>query len=125
MKELIRYLSVFSVMLLFLHEFDAFYHREWKMFAFLKKLSEKQQYMLFLYVHIPLTLFLFYYLWSVMFFSNNILWITVNGVFILHFLIHVVALKWKSNVFTSIHSFIFIAGMALLGAVNMCLMPFY
>ena len=125
MKNIIVILSALNVMFIFMHEFDAFFQKEWKMFKFIRKLKEKTQYLLFLYIHIPLTLFLFYYLWTVINFNNFILWIIVNSFMILHLLLHIDATRWKSNVFHSIHSFIFIGGGAITGIINVCLMSFY
>jgi hypothetical protein len=124
-KELIVLMSVLGVMLLFMHEFDAFYKGEWRMFKFLRKLKENTQYLVFLYAHIPLTLFLFYYLWTVISFNNIILWILINIFWILHFALHIIARKWKSNVFQSINSFVFIAGAAITGLINLCFAAYY
>ena len=125
MKELIIIMSALSVMFLFMHEFDACHKGEWRMFRFLRKLKENTQYLIFLYVHIPLTLFLFYYLWTVLSFNNIILWIIVNTFWIIHFALHVIAIKWKSNVFQSINSFVFIGGAAITGFINLCLVAYY
>ncbi len=125
MKDLIVTMSSLSVMFLFMHEFDACYKGEWRMFIFLRKLREETQYLIFLYAHIPLTLFLFYYLWTVISFNNILLWIIVNTFCILHFALHIIAKKWKSNVFQSINSFIFIGGAALTGLVNLLLVAYY
>jgi hypothetical protein len=124
-KELILLTSALSVMLLFMHEFDAFYKGEWRMFKFLRKLREKTQYLIFLYLHIPLTLFLFYYLWTVISFNNIILWIIVNAFLIFHFALHIIARKWESNVFQSINSFVFITGAAITGLLNLCFVRYY
>jgi len=125
MREMILLLSTLSVLLIFTHEYDAFHHREWKMFRFLRRFSNQTQYFIFLYAHIPLTLFLLYYLWTVVVFDNIILWIVMNVLLIIHFAIHVVALKWKSNVFHSIYSFIIIGAAAIAGIINLCLCGYY
>ncbi|HPQ45128.1 MAG TPA: hypothetical protein PKZ42_12980 [Syntrophales bacterium] len=125
MKELIVAMSAFGVLFLFMHELDACYKGEWRMFAFLRRFKEETQYLIFLYAHIPLTLFLFYYLWTVVSFSNIILWVLVNIFCVLHFALHIIARTWKSNVFQSIHSFIFIGGAALTGLVNLLLVTWY
>jgi hypothetical protein len=44
---------------------------------------------------------------------------------VLHLIIHLIALKWKSNVFTSVSSFVFIAGAALTGMLNLLLFSHY
>ncbi|OHD19888.1 MAG: hypothetical protein A2086_02705 [Spirochaetes bacterium GWD1_27_9] len=125
MKFTIILMSVLSVMFLFMHEFDACYRKEWKMFKFLRNFNENTQYLIFLYIHIPITLFLLYYLWTVINFNNIILWIIVNVFFVLHLVIHLIARKWKSNVFTEIHSFIFIVGAAITSFINLFLVKYY
>ena len=40
-KELIVLISSLSFILLFIHEFDAFKTREWRMFKFVRELNEK------------------------------------------------------------------------------------
>ena len=95
------------------------------MFAFLSKFGENTQYNIFLYAHIPLCAFLFYYFVTVVYFNNVALWIVVNCLSVLHLIIHLFALKWKSNVFRSPASFIFIAGAALTGTVNLLLTFYY
>lgn len=124
-KQLIFLTTALSVILLILHELDACHKGEWRMFIFLQKLNEKTQYLIFLYAHIPLSLFLVYYLWTVKSFNNLILWIIVNIFLILHFAIHVIARKWESNVFQSINSFIFITGAAITALFNLCMITAY
>jgi hypothetical protein len=124
-EHLIFLTSALSVILLFMHELDACHKGEWRMFKFLRKLNEKTQYLIFLYAHIPLSLFLFYYLWTVISFNNIILWVIVNTLLILHFVIHVIARKWESNVFQSFTSFVFIIGAAITGLLNLCLVASY
>ncbi len=125
MQELIIVSSLLNVMFMFMHEFDACYQGEWRMFGFLREFDGKRQYQIFLYSHIPITMFLFYYLWTVISFNNFVLWIAVNVFWILHFALHIIALKWESNVFDSIHSFIFISGAAITGLLNLCLIKYY
>jgi len=102
-----------------MHEFDAFHKHEWKMFKFLNKLNDSTQYLLFLYSHLLLLGFCFYYIYAV---YNRIyfpLWIVMNYFAVLHLLIHLIALKWKLNVFKNIHSFVFIFGFAIIGMINL------
>ena len=125
MHQVIFWISLVNVLFFFLHEFDAFKRGEWKMMAFLRKLKDEQQYLVFLYAHVPLTIFMFYYVWTVFASSNFVLWLVVNILWVLHLLLHLVATKWKSNVFTSRHSFMFIAGAAITGVANLCLAGYY
>ena len=125
MKNLILLITVLNVSFLFMHEFDACFRGEWKMFKFLRKLNEKTQYQIFLYAHLPFSLFCIYYLWTVFSFSNFILWITFNSLMVIHLVIHVIAIKWKSNVFKNLSSFIFIGGAAITGIINLLLFNYY
>jgi hypothetical protein len=125
MKELILGLTMLNVLCIFMHEYDAIYRGEWRMFGFLRRFRETTQYLIFFYVHVPLTLFLFYYLWTVINFNNFWLWVVLNAIMIFHLIIHTIAIKWRSNVFRSWHSFVFIVGAALTGFVNLLLFNHY
>ncbi|MDD5457354.1 MAG: hypothetical protein PHV30_10030 [Candidatus Margulisbacteria bacterium] len=125
MKSLIIVLTSLNILFLFMHEFEAFYKGEWRMFKFLQKFDDKTQFLIFLYAHLPITLFAFYYLWTVYNFNNYLLWIIVNILTIFHLVIHLIALKWHSNVFKCSHSFIFIACTAICGIINLCFMGYY
>lgn len=125
MNHLITFVSVVNVIFLFMHEFDAVYEGEWKMFGFLKSFGERIQYLIFLYSHVLICGFVFYYLWCVCNGNNYPLWITVNFFGVFHFLIHIIAIRWKSNVFKSFSSFLFISGMAITGVINLILFKYY
>lgn len=125
LKTLIFSLSTLNAMLLLMHEFDAFHLGEWKMFGILKRMDERAQYLLFLYLHIPLVFLLFYYLYSTLNGSNFYLWVGINAFNVVHLCIHLVANKWKTNVFSSAHSYVFIAGTALISFINLMLSNAY
>jgi hypothetical protein len=88
-------------------------------------LKEDTQYLLFLYIHVPLTLGAFYYVWSALGARNFLFWIIVNLFMIFHLVLHLCALRWKTNVFRNAHSFAFITGGALTGLLNLCLAGYY
>jgi hypothetical protein len=125
MKTLILALTFLNIVFFLMHEFDACYQGEWNMFRFLKPFREKTQYQIFLWIHFPLCVFLLYYLSTVLSFGNLRLWLLVNAFGVIHLIIHLIALKWKSNVFTSFSSFVFIAGAALTGILNLILFSYY
>lgn len=125
MKSVIIISALAKIMFLLMHEFDACYHKEWKMMPFLKTLSSKAQYLFFLYFHIPLTLFLFYYAWSVVELNNKALWVIMNIVSVVHLIMHSTALKWDANVFKNIHSFVFITGAGIAGVIGLVLTSYY
>ena len=125
MKTLIIINSIMNVLFIIMHELEACSLGEWKMFKFLRIFKDRTQYLIFLYVHIPLILFTVYYLWIVFNFNHFILWIIWNSLMIIHAVIHIIARKWKSNVFHSIHSYIFITGAGMTGIINLLLAHYY
>ena len=125
MKTIILTLTSLNIIFLLMHEFDACYLGEWGMFRFLKYFGENTQYQIFLWFHFPMCAFLLYYFGTVLSFSNIWLWFLVNAFGVVHLIIHLMALKWKSNVFTSFSSFTFIVGAALTGILNLILFSYY
>ena len=117
--------STITVLFFFMHEFDAIRTEEWKMFKFLKPLKERTQYLVFLYIHIPLTGLFFFYLYTLYNASNLILFIIVNSLSIFHAIIHFIALRWNSNVFKNFESFLFIGITGLSGLLNLILINQY
>ena len=125
MKTLILTLTIINIIFLLMHEFDACYQGEWRMFRILKHFPQKTQYQMFLWFHFPICAFLLYYFSTVLSFSYFWLWVLVNMFGVIHLAIHLIALKWKSNVFTSFSSFVFIAGAALTGLLNLIFFSYY
>jgi hypothetical protein len=125
MKTFLILSGSMTVIFMLMHEFDACYEGEWKMFKFLRVFKEQTQYLIFLYIHIPLCIGAFYYLWCVFQMINLPIWIVVNAISVVHFSVHFFAKRWKSNVFTSFSSFLFITGAAVTGIVNLLLCGFY
>ncbi|MCX7711130.1 MAG: hypothetical protein N2484_14935 [Clostridia bacterium] len=124
MKLFMIAFSCMFAIFFFMHEFDAAYLGEWRMMGFLSGLKERTRYLIFLYVHIPFCMILFYYLWSV---SKNInlpFLVLINSLGILHLLVHLAANTWKTNVFTMFTSFLFIWGIAITGVINLLLLVY-
>lgn len=124
-KTLMLIFTSLNVMFIWIHELDACYRKEWRMFGFLKKLKEDSQYAFFLLAHIPLFLFTIYYMWTVFKFNNYSLWIIWNILMILHSLIHIHAKKWESDVFKTSFSLVFIHGAGITSLVNLLLLKYY
>lgn len=118
-------LTLLNISFFLMHELDACHKGEWKMFKFLRRFQEKTQYQIFLWFHLPLCAFLLYYFGTVLSSSNFWLWVVVNILVLLHLIVHVVARKWKSNVFTSLSSLLLIAGSALTSALNLMFFAYY
>jgi len=125
MKTILFISALFNVLFFLMHELDAVYRKEWRMFKFMNNLKERTQYHIFLYFHFPLFAFLIYYLITVFNFNNISLWIIVNSLSVIHFIIHLYARKWESNVFKSGISFFVISGAGATGVVNLILTKYY
>ncbi|MBB4035476.1 hypothetical protein GGR21_001369 [Dysgonomonas hofstadii] len=123
--NLIILFTFLNVIFLWIHELDASRKGEWRMFGFLSGLKENMQRNFYLFAHIPLLLFTIYYLWTVINFHNFTLWIIWNGLMFIHLLIHLYAKRWKSNVFKSSSSFIFIYLTAITAFINLLLSNYY
>ena len=117
--------STITVLFFFMHELDATKYEEWKMFKFLRPLKERTQYLVFLYYHIPLTVFFFFYLLTVYNASSLTLFIIVNSFGILHTCVHLIALRWNSNVFTKFESFLFIGMIGISALINLVFIKQY
>jgi hypothetical protein len=125
MKFFILIVTYLNVIFLLMHEFDAFRCNEWKMFRFLRRFKESIQYYIFLYIHIPLIILCIFYLWATFNFNFFPIWLFMNIFSVLHLILHLIAIKWKSNVFENINSFIFIVGYGITGCINLFLIGFY
>lgn len=125
METFIIVLSSLNIMFFWIHELDACHKKEWRMFSFLSKLKEDIQHKIFLSAHIPLLVLSVYYLWSVLNFNNFPLWIIWNILVIVHLFVHLYAKKWKSNVFKSSFSFMFIYLTAITAFANLLLFKYY
>lgn len=125
MQTLIIIISLINTTLFLIHELDAVNKKEWRMFKYLQRFSDKTQYYIFLYAHLPLILFMLYYLWSVLNFNNYIMFLIVNLFSVFHLIIHIIALKWKSNVFSETYSLLIIIIIGTTGVINLLLNPFY
>ncbi len=125
MKLTIIIFTILNVLFFIVHEYDALKMGEWKMFTFLKGFSGKNQYLIFLYAHIPIFIFLIYYVISVLNLENVFMYVIVNSFSILHLILHIIATKWKSNVFKKKHSFFIMYVFAATGFINLVLLIYY
>lgn len=125
MKEFLMINTGLHVLFIFMHEFDAIKEGEWKMFGFLRLFSDRMQYLIFLYLHIPICLLYFYFLWTSWNFQDRTFWIIMNAIGVFHLPLHLFASTWKTNVFKSFSSFLFISCCAITGAINLSLWKFY
>lgn len=124
MEILLVFSSICYVLFLLMHEFDAIHENEWKMFKFILKLKERNQYLIFLYSHIFICAILSYYLWCVYKFTNFPLLVIVNLFGIIHLGVHLLAKKWESNVFKSFSSFLFIWFTGVSAIINIIILVY-
>ena len=124
MEILLVFSSICYAVFLLMHEFDAIYENEWKMFKFILKLNERNQYLIFLYSHIFICGILLYYLWCTYKFINFPLLFIINLFGIIHLGIHLAAKKWKSNVFKSFSSFLLIWFTGFSAIINIIILTY-
>ena len=123
MHELLLILTLFNMAFFVIHELDAIKNEEWKMFKFLRSFSERNQKLIFIYAHLPLPTLILLYFYCVFVKINFIIFLAINLFAIFHLLLHLAALKWKSNVFKSTVSFISIFGFAVTALINLIIAP--
>lgn len=102
--------------LILIHEMDAVRCKEWRIFPGLSVLKDKPGYILFLFAHIPLFVWLLYGLNSV---DNESLITGLDYFFIIHLVLHVLYLGHKKNEFKDWISWTIISGTALCGFVDL------
>ncbi len=106
--------------LIVMHEMDAVRCREWRIFPGLSLLNDKTGYFIFLFAHIPIFFWLFWYLLN----SSDIdTFRTGFNIFlIVHFGLHLLFLKHKNNEFKDWISWIIITGTGICGLLDLILM---
>lgn len=111
---------IFSVglSLLIIHEMDAIRRREWRMFFGLSKFDDEPAYNIFSLLHIPLLVGI---LWGLFAAAETVRYYVIWGLdlfFMIHFLLHLLFLKHKSNEFKSIFSWLVIVGLFITGLIH-------
>lgn len=100
-----------------LHEMDAIYRKEWKMFAVLNKLPEKTAYLIFSLFHLPLFLIIFYLMQT----NFNLIFLVLNYFLIIHTFIHWLLKKHPGNNFRSGYSNVIITLMGVIAFLSLIL----
>jgi hypothetical protein len=118
-KNILFIITIINIIFFVLHEIDAIFRGEWKMFSFLRKYDEKTQKLIFITAHLPLPSILISYLYVVFSLSYWEVFIIINLLAVLHFVIHSIAKRWESNVFRSSVSDFLIYGFACTGIINL------
>jgi len=99
------------------HEMHAIKCQEWTIFPLLSKLNEKRGYFVFISIHIPLYLLLFWGLYGQNGLNQNLI-IGLDIFFIIHVFLHVLFLKHPKNQFNSAFSWIIILGAGIAGLID-------
>ena len=111
------FLFYIGLSLFLIHEMDAIHHEEWKMFPILSNLSDKQGYIIFVSLHIPIFVLIF---WLITNISAAEVFATIFDAFmIIHFLLHILFLKHKKNKFKDSFSWSIITGVAICGIFDL------
>ena len=103
--------------LLLLHEIDAICCKEWKMFVFLNKLKNEKAKIIFILLHVPLIIIIFF---LIKYRLETFFWI-FNIFLIFHLLLHKIFYKHKFNNFKSIYSSVLIMTMSLIATISILL----
>ena len=103
--------------LLTMHEMDAIRCREWRIFPGLSLLNDKLGHIVFVFLHIPLFLFVF---WQLKHSQDLEAFIKGVDIFmIVHVGLHIVFLKHKNNEFKDWISWTIIMGAGLCGLLDL------
>lgn len=105
--------------LILTHEMDAIRLKEWKMFVFLSAMTEARAYLIFTAIHIPLYILLFWGLFMTSASIKSNLVVGLDTFFAIHTLLHLLFLKHPDNQFTSMFSWIVIAGAGIAGILDL------
>ena len=104
------------------HEMDAVKQKEWVIFPLTTALDDKLGYYVFTGIHVPLYVLLFYGL-----LGNDLQPVdpaVIKGLdvfFIIHVLLHILYLKHRKNLFTSLFSWSLIGGAGICGLIDLVL----
>jgi hypothetical protein len=107
-----------GLVLLLAHELDAVRRQEWRMFAYLNRLDGEQAHQLFVLLHLPLFVLIFWFLSR----SDQPVYVwfqLVIDIFLLiHLGLHILFRNHPANNFNNTFSLVLITGMALLGLIH-------
>ncbi len=113
-----------NLSLLFIHEMDAVYRHEWRLFIFLNRLKDKTAYQIFTILHIPLLIVVFYFLSNPAEVNQDYFIIFIDTFLIIHLGLHYLLRNHKNNELNSIFSKSIIQMMAVSGFCHLTLFIF-
>ncbi len=100
-----------------IHEMDAIRCKEWRIFPGLSLLKDKLGFIIFIFAHIPLFIFLFIELNNNQDINNLVYYLEIF--FIVHLALHLIYLKNPKNDFKDYISWSFIIGPAIFGFIDL------
>jgi hypothetical protein len=100
------------------HEMDAIRCREWRIFPLLDRLSDQSGYVVFVLLHVPLYLLLFWGLVGAEGLNRGLMR-GLSIFFIVHLVLHLLFLRHPQNEFRSATSWILIAGAGVAGLLDL------
>lgn len=103
--------------LILVHEMDAIYNKEWKMFIILKDLKDRTAYLVFTLIHIPLYMILIYL--TITLTDKSILFIVIDIFLVAHGILHLLFEKHKDNQLKNLLSRFLIYVMGILGIIHL------
>lgn len=113
-----------NLSLLFIHEMDAVYRHEWRLFIFLNRLKDETAYQIFTILHIPLLIVVFYFLSNPAEVNQDYFIIFIDTFLIVHLGLHYLLRNYKNNELNSIFSKSIIQIMAVSGFCHLTLFIF-
>ena len=107
-----------SLALLLAHELDAVRRQEWRLFAFLNRLDDERAHQLFVLLHLPLFVLVFWFLSRSD--QPGYVWfqLVIDIFLIIHLGLHILFRNHPANNFNNTFSLALITGMALLGVTH-------
>jgi len=103
-----------NVSLLFLHEMDAIFRKEWKMMIVLQNIEDEKAHIIFTAAHVFLYMMILY---LVVYQKDIIFWI-LQPFSIFHLFLHLGFRNHRSNNFKNLFSLAIIYAMALIGIIS-------
>lgn len=103
--------------LILMHEMDAIRCHEWRIFPGLSSLNDRLGYAIFTWAHLILYTLLFIFLVDPNYQDRIIFGMSIF--FNVHLILHLLFLMHPKNEFKDLHSWLFIAGAAFFGALQL------
>ena len=121
--ETILFLAIIALLLI--HEMDAIRAKEWKLFSFLRSVTEETAYRVFVSIHLPLYLAIFYLVFLGGTATGYATKLVIDIFLLAHAILHFFFRKKEHNGFNSPYSKAIIYSMAALALAHLILLIFF